>query len=441
MFKRILQIAAPLTLIAALAGCPVPVPEPEPEPIPTPTENTAPEITSLIPSIGVNEGQAYSYTVTATDADGDALTWSLASAPSWLSVDASTGVVSGTAPTVDLDTAEPTATISVSDGTDAVTQDFNIIVKDSETRTIIKEGADRLLTLQNANGSWDWIVTNATGPTGTTYLNIAGVTGEGLIDAYNFTGQVKYRDAAKKTGDFIITELDKLPEAKHFNAFNMVFLKDLAEASGDITYSNYVTKKMNDLLTKVTYHTNGVISTDSIAGLTADELVVAEEIIRGTAIQGIKLWDLYHFVQLAKEEGNNAYATGVANGIENYLKQAGYNDTIGYYELGLAAGVMGLKNAGMDYSSYLEKLLARQNASNGSFGENPQPTAYALMALDAANSTDAKKLAALYLKDTFGYNNIDGWLNDASGSAPYEISEVTSEAAQALYDSLLVKEE
>jgi len=42
---------------------------------------------------------AYSYTLNATDAEGDALTYSLSNAPSWLTLSAS-GVLSGTPPAV-----------------------------------------------------------------------------------------------------------------------------------------------------------------------------------------------------------------------------------------------------------------------------------------------------------------------------------------------------
>ena len=107
-------------------------------------------------------------------------------------------------------------------------------------RQVILDAADRMIQLQNANGSWDWDVTNKTGPTAQTFLNIAGVNGEVLIDAFKLTNNQKYLDAAKKTGDHIIAGISALPAARHFNAFNMVFLDRLAESSGNTTYSNFV---------------------------------------------------------------------------------------------------------------------------------------------------------------------------------------------------------
>lgn len=231
----------------------------------------------------------------------------------------------------------------------------------------------------------------------------------------------------KKTGNYIITELNKLPDERHFNAFNMVFLRDLAEASGDVTYSNYVAKKMNDLFTKVTTHPNGNLSTDGQPGLTAAELVAAEEVIRGTSVWGIKPWDLYHWADLANDAGNSNYAMQVANGIKNYVEQVGYTDTAKEFELGLAATVLALKETGLNYSSPLSRLVQKQK-SDGSFSDSPvQGTAYALMALKVAGHPGASQ-AVKYLTSTFGYSGLGGW-KESDG---VEYSEVTGEAAHAL---------
>lgn len=411
-------------LVALLSSCPN-----SNNPIP---DKHSPRITST-PIVEVNEGQSYNYQIEATDADEDTLTYSLATGPAWLSV-SPTGLVSGTAPIIDADTVEPVK-VKVSDGENEVQGDFNLRNKDLETRAAITGAADRLILLQNANGSWDWEVTDDLGPTATTYLNISGVSADALIDAFKITNDSKYLDAAKRTGDYIIAELNKLPEARHFNAFNMVFLGDLAEASGDTTYSNYVSKKMNDLFTKVTYWGSGAknISTDGNPGLTAEELVAAEEVIRGTTINGIKPWDLYHFVSLTKDAGNNDYAIKVATGIKNYLDQAGYNDTTNDYILGLAAGVIALKDAGMNETGYLETLIEKQ-LSDGHF-ETPDSdyitskiasTGYSLMALKKVGRMSEAINASKYLT---GNQRADGgWLEGNNE----EYSETTSEAAHGI---------
>ncbi len=57
--------------------------------------NTAPELSGT-PPISVNENRQYLFTPTATDAEGDSLTYSIANEPSWLTVDPFSGQVIGT---------------------------------------------------------------------------------------------------------------------------------------------------------------------------------------------------------------------------------------------------------------------------------------------------------------------------------------------------------
>ena len=76
--------------------------------------NSAPQISGT-PSISVNAGDSYSFTPTASDPDGDTLTFSIANPPSWASFDTSTGRLSGTTTNVD-DGTYANIVISVSDG-------------------------------------------------------------------------------------------------------------------------------------------------------------------------------------------------------------------------------------------------------------------------------------------------------------------------------------
>ena len=92
---------------------------------PTPT-NHLPVITST-PTTSINEGHLYSYQITATDSDGNALTYSFTQNPSWLSI-SSSGLISGTAPSVSSDTSYSIG-ISVSDGIGNTLQIYNLIVK------------------------------------------------------------------------------------------------------------------------------------------------------------------------------------------------------------------------------------------------------------------------------------------------------------------------
>lgn len=455
LIKKVLPLVAVGALALGITACPSPTsPEKPEEPITPPTTEVndyAPVITST-PDSSVNEGENYNYQLVATDADGNPLTYSKTKGPAGASISA-TGLVSYPTSLIDADVVEALG-IKVSDGKNEVTQEWNVRIKDLETRAAITGAADRLIALQDNNGlpsvggnpsgavdgSWDWDVTNKTTPSTGVYLNIAGVTADGLLAAYDATKETKYLDAAKKAGNFIMNEISALPVQRHFNAFNMIFLNDLAQASGDTKYSEFVKTKMNDLFTKVTYFGAGAanINPDGQPGLTAEELVAAEEVIRETNVNGIKPWDLYHFVELAKESGNNNYALQVANGIKAYLDDSRFDSTDNDYLLGLAGGIIALKNAGLNYSSYLEKLVAEQN-SDGHF-ETPDSdfntskiaaTAYALMALKEVGHPRAAQ-AVKYLADSIGYGSgIQGWL-EGTGTKEAEISEPDGEAGKAL---------
>lgn len=76
--------------------------------------NRAPVISGT-PARSVNAGSAYSFRPTATDADGNTLTYSIANRPSWATFNTSTGQLSGTPSASQVGTYS-NITISVSDG-------------------------------------------------------------------------------------------------------------------------------------------------------------------------------------------------------------------------------------------------------------------------------------------------------------------------------------
>jgi len=97
----------------------------------------------------VTEGQPYSFTPTASDADGDALTFSIEMRPLWASFDPATGSLTGTPEATDIGTS-PDVTVSVSDGTDSA----SLAPFDLEVQQI---------QLGSATVSWDIPTTNADG--------------------------------------------------------------------------------------------------------------------------------------------------------------------------------------------------------------------------------------------------------------------------------------
>ena len=112
-------------LSLALTACGSSTDSETPTPTPTPTPNSAPVISSTGVST-VEAGSAYSYTLASSDADGDTLTLSASTLPAWLSFDSATGVLSGTP--AEADEGDHAITLTVSDGTDEITQAFSIAV-------------------------------------------------------------------------------------------------------------------------------------------------------------------------------------------------------------------------------------------------------------------------------------------------------------------------
>ena len=84
-----------------------------------PVPNQPPVISGSPPS-QVTEGTAYSFTPTASDPDGDALTFSIAGRPSWASFNSNSGTLSGTPGAGDVGTFS-NIRITVSDGEDSTT--------------------------------------------------------------------------------------------------------------------------------------------------------------------------------------------------------------------------------------------------------------------------------------------------------------------------------
>jgi hypothetical protein len=115
--------------------------------------NRAPTISGA-PSTTVNAGSAYAFRPSASDADGDTLTFAIANRPAWATFNAATGQLSGT-PTAASAGTYSNIVISVSDGTASATlAAFSIAVVDVST------GAATL--------SWTPPTTNTDGSTLTT---------------------------------------------------------------------------------------------------------------------------------------------------------------------------------------------------------------------------------------------------------------------------------
>jgi hypothetical protein len=111
-------------------------PPPTTPPQGTPPPDTAPNIGG-VPAVSVIAGTAYSFVPTASDANGDALAFTITNMPTWAAFDTTTGKLSGTPTTANVG-AYTAITISVSDGTDSASiGPFNInVVATAKTNAV-----------------------------------------------------------------------------------------------------------------------------------------------------------------------------------------------------------------------------------------------------------------------------------------------------------------
>ncbi len=108
--------------------------------------NHAPTITPIA-NQEHDENSYYYYQVHASDEDGDSLTYSLVSSPSWLSI-SNSGRISGNTPNVDRDRSYG-ITVRVSDGTDYSDESYSLTILDSPV-VVPDNNAPIINSLENA---------------------------------------------------------------------------------------------------------------------------------------------------------------------------------------------------------------------------------------------------------------------------------------------------
>jgi outer membrane murein-binding lipoprotein Lpp len=294
-------------------------------------------------------------------------------------------------------------------------------------KAAITNGANRLAQLQNANGSWAWDVTNASGPTTETHLNIAGVTAEGFLAADNANNDSQYLSNAEKTGDYLIAQYGsdgskatilQPGSSTNINAFNVKFLYDLGKASGKSSYTTLA----NDLMTRVISAYPHPV-----------DLVNADAAARGTGNgQGIVAWDLYNYIADAKSAGNPTWANNLTSQAETGTLPPSNDLT---YIVGLSGFVMAGDTNAIAPLKAAQQSDGTWNDPNGAV----QDTAYAVKALISANDmADAYKGVQAGMKNqaTTGVN-AGGWVDNSTGGGNAEISEVDAEVVEAITDYII----
>ena len=130
--------------------------------------------TTTLPN--ATEGVAYNYTVTASGGNTSNYTWSVSGQPSWLSIDSSTGELSGTPPTGSAGKTY-TFTVTVDDGQQTAQANLSIAVwpKLQITTTSLPDGYEGqtgylvTLTATGGAGTYTWSLTSGNLPSNLTW--------------------------------------------------------------------------------------------------------------------------------------------------------------------------------------------------------------------------------------------------------------------------------
>ena len=146
----------------------------------------APGFTTAAGSLGTfPEGSSQSVTVAATDPEGTTVTYALQSGsfPSGMTLNTSTGVISGTTPLVSGDTTS-TFTIRATAGTQTADRQFTITIRDPITQTFSYTGSGQTFTAPAGVSSFTAYMWGAGGTGGSTEPSVSGTGGNGGAGAY-----------------------------------------------------------------------------------------------------------------------------------------------------------------------------------------------------------------------------------------------------------------
>ncbi|MCK5087756.1 MAG: T9SS type A sorting domain-containing protein [Melioribacteraceae bacterium] len=301
-------------------------------------------------------------------------------------------------------------------------------------------GADRLVSLQNNDGGWDWPLDDGD-PNNTSPRNTIGPIAMGLAQAYLFTNDAAYLSALSNAGSLLLSKINNFSPSDGYLA-NM-----LDQVFGVTTYSGHVIANFYGPLAAGTYDRNGASTLYS----TQSYIQLIHNARHGGGIGNLAAWDIGMGLVGAASCG----VTGTeldywVNGVKNEIDLLDGDD---YYDvIGLAGAIYGLAFVGEDFDpttgehaaasniNDLADILASYQINLGGFAWNSdyvipddynetiQETAYSLLALYEVD----KKNYSLNVHGAANYMisaqlNTGGWENYV-GSLSGENNEITGEA-------------
>lgn len=327
---------------------------------------------------------------------------------------------------------------------------FQVGVASAEEQTYLERGAtdaivkaaDNLLATQNEDGGWEWMNPDNDPSTGTpSPYNTLGVTAQGLLDAYKLTLNTDYLAVCVRTYDGMVMRVENWENYRlkstdtywRIRGPDIPFLVELSEVTDNSAYADFARARYENAL-------------DEFGNGTATEFA---EYIRdariGQGYPAVISWDINLYIQGAlaldgyyPAQGYSTQAIDMAEVIYNSLYVGNdfdfENKNQDEYWLAYTGAIEAFATTGThttEVFGLMSALLGGQEP-DGHFvgvgdGSDAQTTAYAITALLKATETSAAVRGAYYLIGA--QLPTGGYLYDGGGN-----TEVTSEAAQALFD-------
>jgi hypothetical protein len=287
--------------------------------------------------------------------------------------------------------------------------------------------ADRLVALQSATDyGWDWDITGLTSHSANPSAgNIYGVTALELLDAYRLTRSATYFAAAKTVADYLVS----LGSARYHYNFDLEFLIEFAEISGDTSYKNFASDVWTWIKANRPEFADGVTLYNWYYNT------------RYPNSHGGAVWGTGDWAIAALKLGDTAWAVDMANVIaDNYTKIVLGTDPYGYEYVGWGKALKAFHAvnpaAFANEIADIVSILTPLQQADGSFTGWVQDEAYVIMGLVSVGEISMAEKAAEWLVENQGYDTIVGGWKLPDGK---EYSEVTSEAGQAIFSVIQAK--
>lgn len=290
-----------------------------------------------------------------------------------------------------------------------------------DNHAAVVAGADRLLEVQNDDGSMPWII----GQTAA-YMNVQGVSAMGLVEAYKLSANGAYIDGAADVRDWLAAWMAANP-GKFVSSSNVYFLAEYALLTGDLADLELAREALDNSINDARFGSPTALVTGIIE-------------VRHTShkLGALGLWDGALFVRAAQDVGAVDVADEMAAALASQTIVDAFDSTQTYHEMGLAGLLFGLGEADAlahgDILAQASAALAATRCESGSYPttyrgvvycDDVQSTAFAAMGFVFAGDVQSALGACDWLAGAQGANG--GW--DLGG---YEIAEVDAEAVAAL---------